>query len=128
MQQYIRTCTCYLQHEASLPKALLHLIMPTAPLGLLHVDFISIETTLEPNQSPRVANVLVFQDHFMKHILEYVTPNQTTKTIANFLYQGYISIFGTPVRLLSDRGANFMSSMIDNMCKIFGMKKLQTTP
>ena len=28
------------------------------------LTFTSIETTLEPNQLPRVTNVLVFQDHF----------------------------------------------------------------
>ena len=98
--------------------------MATAPLDLLHVDFTSIKTTLELNKSPKVANILVFQDHFMKHVLAYVNPNQTAKTIAKFLYQGYIFIFGVPARLLSDRGANFMSSVIDKMC----MKKLQTTP
>ena len=108
MWQSIRTCTCCLQHEGSLPKAPLHPIMATALLDLLHVDFTSIETTLEPNQSPRVANVLVFQDHFMKHVLAYVTPNQTAKNIVKILYQGYISIFGATARLLSDRGANFM--------------------
>ena len=102
--------------------------MATAPLDFLHVDFTSIETTLEPNQSPRVANVLVFQDHFTKYVLAYVTPNKTAKTIAKFLYQGYISIFGAPARILSDRGANFMSSVIDEMCKILGVKKLQTMP
>ena len=128
MKQSIRTCTHCLQYEGSLPKAPLHLIMATAPLDLLHVDFTSIETTLEPNQSPRVANVLVFQDRFMKHVLAYVTPNQTAKAVTKFLYQGYISIFGTPARLLSDRGASFMSSAIDEMCKILGVKKLQTTP
>ena len=101
--------------------------MATAPLDLLHVDFTSIEITLEPNQSPRVTNVLVFQDHFRKHILAYVTPNQTAKTVTKFLYQGYISIFGALARLLSDRGDNFMSSVIDEMCKILGMKKLQAT-
>ena len=62
-------------------------------------DFTSIETMLEPNQSPRVANILVFQDHFMKHVLVYVTPDQTAKTIAKFLYGGYISIFGPLARL-----------------------------
>ena len=128
MQQAIRTCTHCLQHEGSLPKAPLHPIMATAPLDLLHVDFISIETTLEPHQSPRVTNVLVFQDHFMKHVLAYVTPNQTAKTIANFLYQGNISVFGALARLPSDRGANFMSSVIEEMCKILGMKKLWTMP
>ena len=124
----IRTCMHYLQHEGSLSKPPLHPIMATAPQDLLHVDFTSIETTLELNQSPRVANVLVFQDHFMKHVLAYVTPNQTAKTVAKYLYQGYILIFGAPVRLLSDRGANFMSGVINEMCKILGMKKLHTMP
>ena len=105
-----------------MPKATLYPIMATAPLDLIHVDFTRIETTLEQTQSPRVANVLVFQDHFIKHVLAYVTPIQTAKTFAKFLYQGYISIFGAPARFLSDRGANFMSSVIDKMCKILGMK------
>ena len=96
--------------------------MATAPLDLLHVDVTSIETMLEPNQSPRVANVLVFQDHFMKHVLAYVTPDQTAKTIARFLYGGHISIFGAPARLMSDRGASFTSSVIEEMCKILGIK------
>ena len=94
MRQSIRACPHCLQYEGGFPKAPLCPIVATAPLDLLHVDFTSIETTLEPNQSPRVTNVLVFQDHFMKHVLVYVTPNQTVKTIAKFLYGGYISIFG----------------------------------
>ena len=69
-------------------------IVATASLDNLHVDFVSTETTLELNQSSGVANVLVFQDHFTKHVLAYVTPNQTAKTVAKFLYGGYISIFG----------------------------------
>ena len=77
-----------------LTKAPLCPIVATAPLDLQHVDFTSIETMLEPNQLPRVANVLVFQDHFMKQVLAYVTPDQTVKTIAKFLYGGNISIFG----------------------------------
>ena len=64
----------------------------------------------------------------MKHVLAYVTPDQTAKTVSKYLYQGYILIFGAPARLLSDRGANFMSSLIDEMCKILSMEKLQTTP
>ena len=91
-------------------------------LNLLHVDFTSIETMLEPNQSPRVTNVLVFQDHFTKHMLAYVTPDQIVKTVAKFLYGGYISIFGALARLLSDRGASFMSSIIEEMCRILGIK------
>ena len=128
MQQAIKTCMCCLQHEGNLSKAPLHPIVATAPLDLLHVDFTSTEMTLELNKSLEVANILVFQDHFMKHVLTYVTPNQTAKAITKFLYQGHISIFRAPASLLSDRGANFMSSVIDKMCKILGMTKLWTMP
>ena len=103
MRQTIRACTCCLQYEGGLPKAPLCPIVATAPLDLLHVDFTSIETTLEPNQSPRVANILVYQDHFMKHVLTYMTPDKTVKTVAKFLYGGYISI-RAPARPLSNRG------------------------
>ena len=111
------------------PKAPLCPIVATAPLDLLHVDFTGIETMMELNQLPRgVANVLVFQDHFTKHVLAYVTPDQTAKTIAKFLYGGYISIFGAPARLLSDRGTSFTSSIIEELCKILGIQQLWTIP
>ena len=122
MRQTIRACTCCHQYEGGFPKASLCPIVATTPLDLLHVDFTSIETTLEPNQSPRVANILVFQDHFMKHVLAYMTPDQTAKTIAKFLYGGYISIFWALARPLRDRGASFTSSVIGEMCKILGIK------
>ena len=79
MRQVIRACKHCLQYEGGIPKAPLCPVVATAPLDLLHVDFTSIETTLELNQSPRVANVLVSQDHFTKHVLAYVTSDQTVK-------------------------------------------------
>ena len=118
MWQSTKSCACCLQHEDNLSKVPVHPIVASTLMDLLHVDFTSIEMTLELNRPPKVTNVLMFQDHFTKHIMAYVTPNQTTKTIAQFLYQGYILIFGAPARLLSDWGANFMSSIIDEMCKL----------
>ena len=50
------------------------------------------------------------------------------KTIAKFLYGGYISIFGALARVLSDRGASFTSSIIEELCKILGIQRLQTMP
>ena len=122
MRQVIMACKCCLQYEGGTHKAPLCPIVATAPLDLLHVDFTSIETMMELNQSPRVANVLVFQDHFTKHILAYVTPNQTARTITKFLYGGYISIFGALASLLSDRGTSFTSSIIEELCKILGIQ------
>ena len=92
-------------------------------MDLLHVDFTSTEMTLELNRPPKVTNALVFQDHFTKQVMVYVTPDQTAKTVAKFLYQGYILIFGAPARYLSDHSVNFMSSIIDEMCELLSVKK-----
>ena len=128
MRQVIKACRHCLQYEGSTPKAPLCPIVATAPLDLLHVDFTSIETMMELDKTPQAANVLVFQDHFMRHVLVYVTPDQTAKTIAKFLYGGYISIFGALARLLSDRGTSFTSSIIEELCKILGIQQLWTMP
>ena len=79
MQWSIKSCSHCLQHEGNLSKAPLHMIVATAPMDLLHVDFTSIETTLELNRPPKVVNVLVFKDHFMKHVMAYVTPIKQLK-------------------------------------------------
>ena len=68
-------------------------------------DSTSIETTLEPNQSPRVANILVFQDHFTKHVLVYVTLIKLQKPLPNFYMEVTSLSFGALARILSDRGA-----------------------
>ena len=118
MRQVIKTCRHCLQYEGATPKAPLCPIVAIAPIDLMHVDFTSIETIMELDKSPRVANVLVFQDHFTKHVQVYVTPDQTVKTVPKCLYGGYISIFGASTRLLSDRGSSFTSSIIEELCKI----------
>ena len=64
MRQVIMACKHCLQYKGGTPKAPLCPIVATAPLDLLHVDFTSIETMLELNQLPRVANVLAFKEQF----------------------------------------------------------------
>ena len=44
-------------------------IIASTPLKLLHIDFMSIEMTMELDQAPTVVNVLVFCDHFTKHVM-----------------------------------------------------------
>ena len=95
MRQTIRACTHCLQYEGGLPKAPLSPIVATAPLDPLHVDFTSIETMLELNQSPGVANILVFQDYFMKHMLAYITLIKLPKPSLNF-YMEVISLSSGP--------------------------------
>ena len=72
----------------------MQLITVTTHLELLHVDFTSIEAIMELNQPPKVVNQSVFCEHFTKHVMAYITPDQTAKTVARFLWLGYILVFG----------------------------------
>ena len=96
-------------------------------LELLHVDF-TIETMMELDQPPDVVNLLVSCDHIMKHIIVHVTPSQTAKTVAKFLWQGYISSFRALAKLLSDWGANFESNITRELCNLIGIWKVRNSP
>ena len=73
--------------EGVVVKALLYPIKAYAPLKLVHVDFTSIEMTMELNQPPSVKNVLVITDHFMRYSIAFVTKDQKAKTVARILYE-----------------------------------------
>ena len=85
-QKAIRNCEWCIQHEGTWAKAPMQPIIAIGPLELLHMDFTSIEMTMELDQPPNMVSILVFCDHFMKHIMAFVTPNQTAKTVAKFLW------------------------------------------
>ena len=104
-------------------KAPLCPIQAYAPLELVHVDFTSIETTMELNKPPSIKNVLVITNHFTRYSMAFVTKDQKAKTIVRILYEQFISIFGAPVKLLSD----FTSALVEELCSAFGIQKCRTT-
>ena len=108
-------------------KALLCPIQAYTPLELVHVDFTSIETTMELNQPPSVKNVLVLMDHFTRYVMAFITKDQKAKTVAWILYERFISVFGVPAKLHSDQGVNFTSALVEELCSAFGIQKCRTT-
>ena len=128
VQKSIRSCMHCLQHEGNLSKVPLHPIVSTAPMDLLHIDITSIEMTIELNILPKVANILVFQDHFRKHVIVYVTHDQTAKTIAKFLYQGYISRPWSSSQAPNQSWCKLHGQYYCQMCKLLSVKKLHTMP
>ena len=65
-----------------------------ALLELIHIDFTSVESTMELNKPPSVKNMLVITDHFMHYALAVVTKDQMAKTVAKVLYERFIAVFG----------------------------------
>ena len=53
--------------------------------------------------------------------------DQTAKTVMKVFYECFIAVFGVPMKLLSDRDANFMSTLVEECCAAFGIQKCRTT-
>ena len=51
---------------------------------------------------PEVKNILVIVDHFMRYMRAYVTKDQKASTVTKYLYEGFISIFGAPEKIITD--------------------------
>ena len=71
--------------------------------------------------------VLVFQDFLTKWPLVYPMPDQKSLRISKLLVNEVIPQFGVPECLLSDRGTNLLSHLMTDVCKLLGIRKLNTT-
>ena len=122
----VRGCPCCQAFEGEVPRATLCPIQAYAPLELVHLNYNSIESTMESNKPPMVKNVLVMMDHCTRYALAVVTKDQMTKTVAKVFYEHFIAVFGAPAKLLSDRGVNFTSTLVKELCSVFGIQKCRT--
>ena len=86
-QALVRGCQCCKIFEGAVVKAPLCPIQAYMPLELVHVDFTSIETTMELNQPPSIKNVLVLTDHFTRYVMAFITKDQKAKTVVQILYE-----------------------------------------
>ena len=71
--------------------------------------------------------VVVFMDFLTKWPEAFATKDQTALTIAKLFVEYVVCRHGVPNQLLSDRGAAFLSNLMQEVCEILGVKKVNTT-
>ena len=128
LRNCIKKCGHCRKFEAAPPIAPLKLLTCSGPGELLNVDFTSIEETVPLRQELVIRNVMVMQDHFSKYVVAYVVKDQTACTATETLRNGYFGLFGSPAYLVSDQGKAFMGHLITNLCELYGVQKLRTSP
>ena len=128
LRNRIRNCGRCKKFEAAPPVAPLRALACSGPEELLHMDFTSIEETVPLHEKPVIRNVMVMQDHFSKYVVAYVVKDQTAHTATETLRNGYFGLFGAPAYLISDQGKAFTGHLISNLCELYGVQKLRTSP
>jgi hypothetical protein len=71
--------------------------------------------------------ILTFQDELSKFLVATPIQRQDAETVAREFVTKVILKVGTPNKILTDQGSNFLSEIFKNTCKMSKIKKLQTT-
>ena len=92
------------------------------PFHMVGVDILQLSPSHNGNKY-----AVVFMDYFTKWPEVFGTEDQTAETIAHLLVEHVIARHGVPEQLLSDRGANFLSTLLQEVLKLVGTVKINTS-
>ena len=70
--------------------------------------------------------ILVVSDYFTRWVEAYPIPDQTAETIAKTLASEWVTRFGCMSELYSDNGTNFVSEIMQSLCKLLGIERSTT--
>lgn len=100
----------------------LHPIPVQRPFQILGIDIMELPKTAAGNRY-----VIVLQDFLTKWPMIFAVPDQKAHRIARLLAEEVVPFCGVPEAVLSDRGTNLLSNLVQDVCGLLGIKKLNTT-
>ena len=114
---------CQLSKKPAIPASQSHgHLIATEPLELVAMDFTKLDMA-----SNGVENVLVLTDVFTKWTVAVPTRDQTAESVVHALIKHWITLFGVPLRLHSDRGRCFDAQVVQLLMQHYGIKHSKTT-
>ena len=91
-------------------------------------DRVGMDVTELPETPKGYKYILTILDHLSRYLIMIPMKDQKTTTVAKKLNKHFISIYGVPKTILTDQGTNFMSNLMKELCKLYDIEKLNTTP
>ena len=72
--------------------------------------------------------LIVFVDYYSRYTILVPASNYTASTVSDALLRHVVPYFGTPRRLLSDRGREFVGEVWSKLTRSLGIQRLLTSP
>jgi len=80
---------------------------------------------LQPNKGNKF--MVTVLDHFTKYAFAFPVRAHDAVTVARHLVERVFLVYGVPIQLLSDRGAEFEGSLMTEVCRLLEIDKIRTT-
>ena len=125
IEHWCRTCIdCAMQkHPRNHHKAPLLPIPVDGPFDRLAMDILGpLPTTHDGNRY-----IIVFSDYYTRWPEAYALPSVEASRIAQLLVDKILARHSAPRTLLSDRGPNFLASVVKAVCDIMNTRRTLTT-
>lgn len=124
IEQWCRKCIyCTLsRREGTEQRAPLHPIKSHRPLELVALDHVK----LQPSKSGHTY-ALTMVDHYTKFAVVVPVKDMTAKTTAEVFWKNFVRPYGYPEQILTDQGPAFESDLFQELCSLYGCKKIRTT-
>ena len=122
---YLKQCNeCSRYHRGGVPRqAGLNPFPAGEPFELVSIDV----TGPHPTSARGHQYMITCVDSFTKWAEAYPVRNHTAPVVARVLYDGLISRFGCPLRILSDQGPEFESQLFAELCRLLDIRKVRTS-
>ena len=126
VDKYVQSCDVCQKIKSSLhnKQAELKLITHMRTNQIFATDYVgSFKATIRGNR-----HLLIINDTFSKYLVCQPTTNKETTTVANMMLKHWFWIFGIPERILSDRGKELRSKLMEAICALLDVERVNTTP
>lgn len=125
LMDYEKNCASCMEHK--LPRrgtvGTLHPISTSRPWEMVGMDILGPM----PRTRRGYSYVIVFMDYFTRYVIVRPLRTQTAPEVARTLVNEVFLDRAPPARLLSDRGATFLSDLLTEVYKYFGVLKVNTS-
>lgn len=125
IERMVRECASCRQRKNDGTKAPIQGVLePSEPFELVSMDIVN------PGQTTRTGYkyILTVVDHHTRYAMAFPLFTKTTEEVAQHFVRHVLLEYGVPKQLLTDQGTEFMSHLMVDICRLFNVKKLRTTP
>ena len=123
VREYISSCTKCLEHRNPhrRPSPIFQYKVIAKPFYEIHMDILGPL----PTTSEGFKYIIVYVDRFTRYTLIDKLKDRSAISVASSIMSKVISEYQTPSVLVSDNALEFVSSVIEEICKLFRIRKTE---
>ena len=118
---YVDNCQQCAEIKGSVrsPAPMLSYPIPSEPWERIHIDTLEL-----PMSQNGFKHLFVAIDYFSRFCILHPMIDKKAETVASVIFNEIISTFSTPKTIITDNGSEFNNKILEELCKIFYIKKI----